>query len=124
MNFPLTVLSPAGIGYDGNVSYCYIPSSNGPIGVLPSHTPLIARISDKGGVLRFADDNGRIHFFAIKSGAAEVKKEKTIIIASFANEAPSLDEAKALLEATSKTESEEKADNDVKLAEGLSHKKI
>lgn len=79
-SFLLNILSPMGLAYEGEVASMYAPSSAGPLGILPGHTPLIASINPKGGLLYIEDDNGKKMIFAVASGAIEVKKEKTIVL--------------------------------------------
>ena len=124
MTFPLLILSLNGVIYEGNASVCYVPTAVGPLGILPGHTPLIDRINEKGGVLRFDDESGKTHYLALSDGALHVSKSKVMILASQAIEAPSIEKAKELLLSFSSTKDERMEEKDIKLAQGLSSKKI
>lgn len=124
MTFPLTIVSPKGVIFDGEVNYCYVPSSCGPLGILPGHTPIIARVDEKGGVLRYEEANGTLHIYAIRSGALEVKKEKAILLVESIKKADSLEQAKELLKEGTLNEMSVTNEQDVKLAQGLSQKKL
>lgn len=125
MTFRLIVLSPNGVVFDGVTNYCYVPASNGPIGILPQHTPLIARISARGGVLHFKEKNGRVHYYAVKNGAIEVKKEKTLVLIENYKKCSSIEEAKSMLESLDGNERKIASnENDIKIAEAFSQKDI
>lgn len=124
MSFPLLILSPSGIVYEGNVSVVYVPTAVGPVGILPGHTPLIDRINEKGGIIHFEDEGGKTHYCAVKNGAVKVSKEKVLVLSTFAVEAPSEEKAKDALASFSLAHGEKIEENDVKLAQGLSSKKI
>jgi len=93
----LTILTPNGLAYEGEAEEIYCPTSKGPLGVLPGHTPYMAVLPDKG-ILHFADQNKREHFFALRYGALEVKIDKTIILTDVALSAKTLEDAERLLE--------------------------
>ena len=98
MTFHFVLLTPSGVAFEGDVSYCYIPTSNGPIGILPNHTPVIARISNAGGILYFGDKTGKRCFYVVKDGTATVKKDKTIVLVKFAKNVPSIEKGKEFLD--------------------------
>ncbi len=123
MNFSLLILSPNGVIYEGNASVCYVPTSVGPLGILPGHTPIIDRISEKGGVLRFEDEVSKTHYIAVSDGALKVDKDKVMVLATNAVIASSEEQAKELLASFSSLKGEKIEERDVKLAQGLSSKK-
>lgn len=92
MSLHIKVVTPNGTPFDGDAAYAYVPSTNGPLGIYPGHTSLIASIKEKG-VLRIGiGDHER--FFLLEGGALEVKPSETVILSSLAKEHPSLEEAK------------------------------
>lgn len=123
MNVSLVLLSPFGVIYEGEVKEVYIPASNGPIGILPRHTPFIGNITSRGGVLHFVDLSNKEHFFAVKNGAIEVKSDKTILLLTEVKEASSYLEAKNILEKDKINGESSLGEKDIKIMEGLSHKK-
>ncbi len=124
MTFSLLILSPNGVIYEGKASVCYVPTAVGPLGILPGHTPLIDRINEKGGVLRFDDERGKTHYLALSDGALHVSKEKVMVLATKAIEAASIEKAKELLLSFSSAKDGRMEEKDIKLAQGLSSKKI
>lgn len=125
MSFSLILVTPNGVSYDGEANYCYIPASNGPIGILPGHAPFIGRITSHGGVVHFQETNGKVRYFGVKNGAAEVKKEKTLVLVESAKEFSSLEEAKAALPLLSEDNRNKSAnEKDIKIAQALSQKNI
>ena len=92
----LSVLTPSGSVFEGEASYLLAPSSNGPIGIMPGHTTLIAPLAKKG-VLKIVKANKEEIFFATSFGALEIKKEKTVILTEIAIKTESEEEAKKIL---------------------------
>jgi F-type H+-transporting ATPase subunit epsilon len=92
----LTILTPQGLAYEGEVEEVYVPTSKGPLGVLPGHTPYVAVIAD-AGVLHFHTADKKERFFALRYGALEVKPDKTIVLSNMALSAETLEQAQALL---------------------------
>ena len=123
MGLHLTILSPFGVLFDDEVKYVYIPAANGPIGILPGHTPFIGRISERGGVVRFETMDSKECFYAAKNGAAEVKIEKTILLFTEFKKCDSLEEAVSLYKEIQPKEEKTLKETDIKVAEALSKRK-
>jgi F0F1-type ATP synthase epsilon subunit len=96
----LTIYTANGLAFEGDVLWAYFPSSKGPLGVLPGHTPLIGALANKG-VIRLETISHELRFFAVFYGAIEVEKDKTLILSEECLSAPSLAEAEALLSKSS-----------------------
>jgi F-type H+-transporting ATPase subunit epsilon len=92
----VTLLSPQGLVYEGEALEVYFPTTDGPLGVLPGHTPFIAELAPMG-VIRLKETNGNLHYFAVSHGAVEVRPDKTIALSDLCLSAPSEEEARALL---------------------------
>lgn len=115
-NFPLTILTPMGVSYQGDVSEAYFPSTNGPIGILFGHTPLMAPLSQKPAILWLTDSSGNKKYFVIEGGALEVKKEKSFVLTEKCECVSSMEQAHEKL--LQKAQNQQKDLNkDVKLAE-------
>jgi|LAHS01.1.fsa_nt_gb F-type H+-transporting ATPase subunit epsilon len=94
LNF--TIYTANGLVFEGDVLWAYLPSTKGPLGILPGHTPIVAALADKG-VIRLETISHELRFFAVYYGAVEVKKDKTLILSEECLSAPSLSEAEAIL---------------------------
>lgn len=73
------ILTPESTLYKGEASYVFLPGSNGSLGVLDRHAPLISSL--KKGTLRIKDTAGKEHRFELKGGTVEVFKNKVIVLA-------------------------------------------
>jgi F-type H+-transporting ATPase subunit epsilon len=75
----LTLLTPQGLVFEGEVLEAYFPTVEGPLGVLPGHTPFIAQIAPSG-VIALKDARGFSLYFAVHQGAVEIRPDKTIAL--------------------------------------------
>ncbi len=73
------ILSPESTLYSGEAAYVFLPGSNGSLGVLNRHAPLISSL--KRGILRVKDTAGKEHRFEVNGGTVEVLNNKVIILA-------------------------------------------
>jgi F0F1-type ATP synthase epsilon subunit len=92
----LTIYTANGLAFEGDVLWAYFPSTKGPLGVLPGHTPLIGALANQG-VIRLETISHELRFFAVFYGAIEVEKDKTLILSEECLSAPSLADTQALL---------------------------
>ena len=101
--YSLTILSPQGLAFEGDVLEAYFPSLQGPLGILPGHTPYIAALAENG-VIRLKESNGNERYFAIHHGAIEVRNDKTIALVEECQSATTYAAASALLQGASHPE--------------------
>ncbi|MDZ4750133.1 MAG: ATP synthase F1 subunit epsilon [Flavobacteriales bacterium] len=73
------ILTPEATLFEGEASFVYLPGSDGSLGILNRHAPLIS--SMKKGTLRIKDGAGKEHRFEVKGGTVEVLNNKVIILA-------------------------------------------
>ncbi len=73
------IISPEATLYQGEVSFVYLPGSDGSLGVLNNHAPLISSL--KKGVVRVKEVTGKEHKFEVNGGTVEVMNNKIIILA-------------------------------------------
>ena len=73
------ILTPEATLFEGEASFVYLPGSDGSIGILNRHAPLISSL--KKGTLRIKDNSGKEHKFDVKGGTVEVLNNKVIILA-------------------------------------------
>lgn len=81
-----------GVVCDSMASYALIPLSDGDVGVLSDHAPMIGAL--KEGVVRYVCE-GEDHFAAISSGVLSVVDNEVILLARTAERAESIDLARA-----------------------------
>ncbi|MFN0032757.1 MAG: ATP synthase F1 subunit epsilon [Flavobacteriales bacterium] len=73
------ILTPEATLYQGEANYVFLPGSNGSLGLLNRHAPLISSL--KKGTLRIKDTANKEHKFEVKGGTVEVNRNKVIILA-------------------------------------------
>ncbi len=73
------IISPETTLFQGEAAYVYLPGSDGSLGVLNNHAPLITSL--KKGTVRVKDSAGKEHRFDVKGGTVEVFNNKMIILA-------------------------------------------
>ncbi|MDD5884423.1 MAG: F0F1 ATP synthase subunit epsilon [Erysipelotrichaceae bacterium] len=98
----VTIVTPNGIAFEGEVASLLVPSSRGPLGLLPGYTPLIAELAPKG-VLTLTLQEGQKRYFVLFHGALEVKPERTYLLSDKAIPAGNEEEANQLLSSLSQS---------------------
>jgi F-type H+-transporting ATPase subunit epsilon len=78
--------------YDEMVDMVIVPGSEGELGILPHHVPLLTALA--AGDLRVKVD-GEVEHFAISGGFMEVQPDKVTVLASAAERADEIDIARA-----------------------------
>ena len=73
------IITPEKSLYSGDATFVYLPGSDGSLGILNRHAPLISSL--KKGTLRVKDNSGTEHRFEIKGGTAEVSNNTVTILA-------------------------------------------
>lgn len=81
-----------GVVCDSMASYALIPLSDGDVGVLSDHAPMIGAL--KEGVVRYVCE-GEDYFAAISGGVLSVVDNEVILLARTAERAESIDLARA-----------------------------
>ena len=81
-----------GVVCDSMASYALIPLSDGDVGVLSDHAPMIGAL--KEGVVRYVCE-GEDHFAAISGGVLSVVDNELILLARTAERAETIDLARA-----------------------------
>jgi F-type H+-transporting ATPase subunit epsilon len=80
--------------YSGTVEMVFAPAEMGEVGILPRHSPLIARL--KPGEVRVTVPGGEEQNFYVSGGILEVQPHVVTVLADTAVRARDLDESKAL----------------------------
>jgi F-type H+-transporting ATPase subunit epsilon len=73
------IITPEQTLFEGEGSFVFLPGSDGSLGVLNNHAPLISSL--KKGVVRVKDNGGKEHRFEVKGGTVEVFNNKVTILA-------------------------------------------
>ena len=92
MPIQLDIVTPERLAYSDEVDAVTLPGSEGELGVLPHHTPLISTLGV--GVLRIRK-GGTEESFAIFGGFRQVLPTKVVVLAETADMASEIDLEKA-----------------------------
>jgi F-type H+-transporting ATPase subunit epsilon len=88
------IVSAEGEIFSGPVKELFAPASQGDVGILPRHAPLLTLL--KPGEVRVKTPDGEEHSFFVGGGALEVQPHHVTVLADTALRAKDLDEAAAL----------------------------
>ena len=75
----LEIISPDKKIFSGTVKSIVVPGSDGSLGILENHAPLIASL--KKGFVAITEENEQRQTFNIKGGVIEVLKNKVVVLA-------------------------------------------
>lgn len=99
----LEIVTPEKIVFSGKVDYLVTPGTEGVIGVLPKHIPLLSRLEP--GELKIVIEGKKTIYMALAGGFVQVEPpDKVTILADTAVRAESISEAK-VIEAKKRAES-------------------
>jgi F-type H+-transporting ATPase subunit epsilon len=84
----LDIVTPERLAYSGSVDSVQLPGSEGELGVLPHHAPLIANLGH--GELRIRK-GGEEETFAVFGGFLQVLPDKVVVMAESADLASEID---------------------------------
>ncbi len=87
--FSLSVVTPEKVHYELEAKSLIVPGSEGYLGVLAHHAPLITVL--KPGRLEFVDSDDKMHLLSVSVGFLEVSDNKATILADAVEEADSID---------------------------------
>ena len=74
------VLSHDGCQFDGEAASINTPSTGGPLGILPNHTPLITSLVKGDVVIQQIDGSNKT--ISINGGVLDIKKDGVMILVS------------------------------------------
>ena len=92
MTLKLEIVTPERLAYSDEVDAVVLPGSEGELGVLPHHAPLISTLGV--GELRIRK-SGEEESFAIAGGFLQVRPDKVVVMAELADMASEIDLEKA-----------------------------
>ena len=84
----LSILTPYGHYFDGEVEFLEVHSDKYNLGILPGHAPLISTISISKMKLRA---HGRTMLYAVGGGVITINKEKTTLVLDSIERADEID---------------------------------
>jgi len=90
----LTIVTPEGVRYDGEVDQVVVPGAEGDFGVLPGHERFLAPVRIGELEVRGGRDPSR-RFAAVSDGFADVSAERVVVMVESCEFAPDIDEARA-----------------------------
>ncbi len=91
--FLLSIVTPEKVFYEAEVKSLILPGSEGYLGVLPDHAPLITTL--KPGKLQFRDGDDKLHILAVSNGFLEVSRNKANLLVEAAEFASDIDPQRA-----------------------------
>lgn len=86
--FPLTILTPQGVFYEGEVEELYLNTSLGYMGIMARHEALVTEVIMSPG---FIIKDNKKEYYAIFSGVLEIKNGQTKLIVGNIEHADSID---------------------------------
>jgi F-type H+-transporting ATPase subunit epsilon len=92
MPIHLEIVTPEKLAYEGDVDSVQVPGSEGELGVLPHHAPLVSTLG--AGELRLRTGSQE-ESFAIVGGFLQVLPDKVVVMAETADMASEIDLEKA-----------------------------
>jgi F-type H+-transporting ATPase subunit epsilon len=113
--FALSLVTPEGAAFEGEVEMLIVPGAAGEIGVLARHAPLVAML--KAGSTRIYRDRGSqdVLEFATGAGFFKVEQDRALALVDHAVESREIDDARAreqLEEAQAELERVERGESD------------
>ena len=92
--FDVSLVTPDGPVFEGEVEMLIVPGADGEIGVLARHAPLIAML--KAGSTRVhVTRDGEVHEFATGPGFFKVEQDRALALVDDAVDAKHIDDARA-----------------------------
>jgi F-type H+-transporting ATPase subunit epsilon len=91
--FSLSLVTPEGAAFEGEVELVIVPGDAGEIGVLARHAPLVAML--KAGSTRIHVSASEIREFATGPGFFKVEQDRALALVDDAVDAREIDDARA-----------------------------
>ena len=85
MSYRLSIMTPEGRCFDGDVESLVAPGVTGFFGVLAHHAPMVAAL--QAGIAKVGAGDGTMLLFVISGGIAEVKTDGVTVLADTADKA-------------------------------------
>lgn len=92
MSIKVEIVTQERVLFEGEADMVIVPGSEGEMGILPHHTPLLSTLSL--GQLRLKTAEGEL-YFAISGGVVEVQPDRVTVLADIAERSDEIDIARA-----------------------------
>ena len=92
--FDVSLVTPDGPVYEGEIEMLIVPGADGEIGVLARHAPLIAMLN-AGSTRVHVKRDGEVHEFATGPGFFKVEQDRALALVDDAVDARHIDDARA-----------------------------
>jgi F-type H+-transporting ATPase subunit epsilon len=73
------ILTPEKSVFDGEARLVSLPGSDGSLGILNNHAPLITTLTE--GIVKIEGTDGKVQEFGVKGGTVEVLNNRVIVLA-------------------------------------------
>jgi F-type H+-transporting ATPase subunit epsilon len=93
--FALSLVTPEGAAFEGEVEMLVVPGAAGEIGVLARHAPLVALLNAGSTRIYRERDTGEVLEFATGPGFFKVEQDRALALVDDAVEARHIDAARA-----------------------------
>jgi F-type H+-transporting ATPase subunit epsilon len=93
--FDLSLVTPDGPAFEGEVEMIVVPGAAGEIGVLARHAPLIATLKSGSTRIYLNRDTNEIREYATGAGFFKVEQDRAIALVDDAVAASEIDQARA-----------------------------
>jgi F-type H+-transporting ATPase subunit epsilon len=93
--FALSLVTPEGAAFEGEVEMLVVPGAAGEIGVLARHAPLVALLNAGSTRIYRERDTGEVLEFATGPGFFKVEQDRALALVDDAVEARHIDDARA-----------------------------
>src|SRR3954471_20766918 len=87
--YPVEMITPEGPVFDGEAQMVVVPGSEGQLGILSRHAPLISVLDP--GETHIVDESGETHRYATGSGFVEVHGDHAVVLVDEAVPASDID---------------------------------
>ncbi len=77
--FVLSIVTPEKVYYEAEIKSLVVPGTEGYLGILSNHAPLITAL--KPGKIEFRDANDKVEFLAVSGGFLEVSNNRATLLA-------------------------------------------
>jgi F-type H+-transporting ATPase subunit epsilon len=76
--YKVEVITPGGRAFSGDAQIIVVPGSEGQLGVLAHHAPLISSL--RSGETKVTDADGGVHRFATATGYIQVRQNEALVL--------------------------------------------
>jgi len=87
--FRLSIVTPEKVYFEADIKSLVVPGTEGYLGVLSNHAPLITALHP--GKIEFHDADDKTHFLAVTSGFLEVSRNVATLLADAVEETEEID---------------------------------